>query len=174
MASSESFFEFSSSARNELFKMTCDFCSNAKFQIGLFSVGFIAGLSALIVFPMSMGMYLPAIFGGISSIYSGILVLDIWKRHNKRDPNRLIMPLEDTPHHFYAQYFFALVGVVCGFGLMIAFIIRGIVNHEGTSGESYMASVQCWMTFKWSLSYFMHMLKYHTVGSHQRVNQSEV
>lgn len=154
--------------------MTCDFCSNAKFQIGLFSVGFLAGISALIVFPLSMGMYLPGIFGGISAVYAGILVLDIWKRHNKRDPNRLIIPLEDSSHHYYAQYAFSLIGVVVGFGMMIAFIIKGIVNHEGTEGESYMASVQCWMTFKWSLSYFMHIHRYHSIGSHQLIDQSEV
>jgi len=138
-------------------------CRHAKFQICLFIVGFVAGLGAFIGY-LFYGILDASIFGGISAIYSGFLALEILKFHNIKD-GALILPLMESQTTYIFKVVVSSLGIFISAAGMTYYMIRGFLRHEDASGDSWLVVVQCWMTFKWSLSWIFHLYHYHLPSS---------
>lgn len=141
--------------------MACGILRHAKFQLCLYTVGMLSGIAALLVFYPVMGNLEASLIGGISALYAGYLVCDIWRNHNIKD-GREILPLHESKRNYYLKFFFALFGFVGSLALMVFFITRAIVRGEPMDGPSYMAAIQSWMFFKWAMAWVNHIRHSHT------------
>src|SRR5690242_2948041 len=107
-----------------------------------------------------MHMYYAAILGGISALYAGALVFDIWRLHNIKD-GRTIMPLTEPKSFLMIKFIVAILGMAVGGGFLIYLTITGIIKGERMESSYFMGAIQGWMTFKWSLSWSFHLYRHH-------------
>lgn len=111
-------------------KGRCWVFKHIRFQIGLYSVGFLAGLAALIVFSFVLVTPAAAVWGGISMLYSGFLVIDLLRAHNIKD-RAWVLPLVEAKWKFLLKMIFAVVGFSLSGTFCIYYIIMWYVFFLG-------------------------------------------
>jgi len=92
------------------------------------------------------------------------LVYDIRFRHNIEKGSR-VLPLNDTNVKLTLSLVICISGLMIGSGCIGFFVMRGYLQEEPMSGSSYMAAIQGWMTFKWTMAAVVHLYRHHTVSN---------
>jgi len=106
-----------------------------------------------------MYMY-AAVLGGISALYAASLAFEIYFHHCIQDGHK-IAKLTENKVPLMVKFILSAVGISVGVGFMIYLISWGIVTKARFDSPLYMGAIQAWMTFKWSLSWMMHLVQYH-------------
>eukprot|EP01114_Cavostelium_apophysatum_P010951 TRINITY_DN2510_c0_g1_i2.p1 TRINITY_DN2510_c0_g1~~TRINITY_DN2510_c0_g1_i2.p1 ORF type:complete len:170 (+),score=16.59 TRINITY_DN2510_c0_g1_i2:150-659(+) len=142
------------------------FFHHVRFQLTVYTLGFLAGIAALTVFSIvSAFRSIPAaILGGISAIYAGALVLDIWKTHSLQD-GRFILPLYETKTAVMIKLMISVLGTCAGALAFIFYTVKYVYLGDVKGEASFFACIQGWMLFKWALSSTVHIYRHHNYHS---------
>jgi len=139
---------------------------NVKFQLTLYIIGTIVGLFAFFAFWLMMHYMYAAILGAVSAVYAASLSFEIYFQHNIKE-GREIIPHTETRVPLIFKFVFAAVGMSVGLGFMFFLITSGILASARFDDGLYMGAIQAWMTFKWSLSWTIHLYHYHHLTSNR-------
>jgi len=119
------------------------------------TLGTLVGLAILICFLTAYNNFHVAVWGGTSGVLSGLtLVMHLavrWDKELKLDPDR-----------FTALMVVGVFGFMSGFGAIIGYLVKGIMQREtGIHVEgSFIVTVWSFMTFKWGIFLFYHAKTY--------------
>jgi len=138
------------------------FLKSANFKKWYALIGGLVGLSVFLSFAIVFHNFLVAIFGLLSGIYAAFLFVDIWKRHYINPQTKRLFPVSDTKVNYLMQLIFSGFGVTFGIaGMMFYLIIAGINKEAPIATSDWVVAVWCFMTFKWALALFIHILRHH-------------
>eukprot|EP01117_Protostelium_nocturnum_P018894 TRINITY_DN8001_c0_g1_i2.p1 TRINITY_DN8001_c0_g1~~TRINITY_DN8001_c0_g1_i2.p1 ORF type:complete len:153 (-),score=31.76 TRINITY_DN8001_c0_g1_i2:30-488(-) len=150
--------------------MCCPFAKRPKFHLTFYILGMLAGIAAMIAFPVKYQMWSTGIAGAISFIYATWLVVDMYWRHNVSGPEIITYGRESTIS-LHLKIAIAVLGIVGGVSGMTYYIVKGVTRHQAMHAEEFMTAVQCWMTLKWASSLFTHLYSYHAIdGGYEPIN----
>jgi hypothetical protein len=97
-------------------------------------------------------------------------VYDIGFRHQKvaahysSDTKNRVASLQEKEWILTLKIAVGVTGVLIGVVGMIVCVAAEVITHERIGGPFFLATVQAWMTFKWSLSYTMHHYHHHNIA----------
>jgi len=140
----------------------CSILQNVKFQITVFIIGTISGLTAFFAFWLMMEMIYAAVLGGVSAVIAFSLVLEILCQHKTK--NGRIMPRTESKVQLVTKFVISIVGLSTGVGFMFYLIAIGIATNARFDSGLYMGAIQAWMTFKWSASWIAHLSHHHRLS----------
>ncbi|PRP78302.1 hypothetical protein PROFUN_13836 [Planoprotostelium fungivorum] len=130
-----------------------------KVLLGIYILGSLAGVAAMVAFPLKYSYWGTGFAGAIAFIFATWLVFDMIAHHSLSGQKLTAYPGESSLS-LHMKAFIALVGVVFSFVAMIFFITIGVLNPHA---QDYMTAVQCWMILKWSSSVLCHLYYHHQV-----------
>jgi len=145
---------------------------HVKFQIALYSIGFLAGIAALIVFSFVLVVIPAAIFGGFAAIFSGLLTWDIWRNHNLSE-GKWLLPVAESKLSLIVKLSLSVLGMTCGAIFFVYYIIKMIYLGQKSGEPAFLSAIQGWMMFKWACAATVHLYRNHDIGHSTPLHDEE-
>jgi len=136
--------------------------SHFKFQITLYSLGFLAGIAALVGYSFFIINIPAALLGSGATFYSAVLIIELLTVHNVHN-RKDILPVDESQKTLALKLVVSVVGMTVSAILCLFFILKIFVNDESAAGPSPLSAVQAWMMFKWSSACTFHFWRTHNV-----------